>query len=289
MSASDPLASLRRLQWLTILLVFAAIGVLAWARAGRAPAAPVGAGGPSRAEVEALIAEALGKLPAAAKPAVSEADLADVRAAIARLGDGVTKASDAASAAATAARAPQVSVDRFEQRWLCRFRAPPSGVEWRSLPLGAADAGPYPTGDEAGWPRWTALGGSDRLAEIAVPLPADHKLRSGVLFVEAIVRTDQNATESPAHPIRLALACVEAAGGRQLFDLAGGFFPTHGSRDEALEKSAATTAAFAVGAGAELRLVVDTQALAYALARSSTLDVYVRVGPLVATDGAVQR
>lgn len=283
------LSRLRRWQLATVALLLVAVlgeaGI--WARSLLAPP-PASPRGLDRSAVDAIVREAL-----AARPDPGAALSARVESSERALGgrlDALEKATEARlealekalAARAAAADAPGggARVVRCERRSLVRLRpAEAGGVEWRALPLGAPEAGPFPSGDEAGAAPWTAVPAGERLLRIELPRPLE-PLEPGILFAAAIVRAEKDVGEDAGAPNRLWLSCVEPGERRQLWDIVGQFTPARGGTRDALLKSSASTAAFAVSPEARLELVLDVESLARRLA--GTLDVYVRAGPLLA-------
>jgi len=289
----DALRRLRRWQAATVALVLIAIGgqVRALLQEARKPAP-----GLDRAAVTAIVREALSGRPAPEAP-VDLAPLAlrvdQIEAAQKALREALEASARTSAAASPSGASPgkegplrpsqahAVRVVDAERRTLVRIRAhAQGGLEWRELPLGAAEAGPFPAGDDASWDAgpWTSVPAGERRLRIPLPRLVDAPPR-GVLFAAAIVRAEKDVGEDQGAPNRLQLAAVEPSGARRVWDLAGQFTPVRGATRDALSKVAANTAAFAVAEGTRLELDVDAEALARRLA--GALDIFVRQGPLI--------
>jgi hypothetical protein len=250
----DELARLKRLQFVTLVVLLATLALAVASRLERAATvAPSPSPAPAPGPIEDSIA----------------------RRGIALLGSRVL-------ALETAPPPPQgARVDAsYERRVTVRITNQRTGLtaEVRDL-------------DRAGDARSIALPGDAPRSRIVVAqdLASLGQSRHGLLIVQALVRTDNGIHEKEAHPHRLSLACIERSGTEQSLELAGCYFLAASQPDDLLLKTAANTCSFVVTDGARLELVVDTANLRAYLTEGALFEVVFRLGPLIVFEGPVTR
>jgi hypothetical protein len=250
----DEIAKLRRLQGVTLVALLGTLAIAILGRLDRPP--PPG--------------------PAPAPAPLGPLEDAAARKSVALLGSRVA----ALEAAPPPPRGARVDAS-YDRRYVCRIANERKGLtaEVRKID-GAGDPKRFSLSPA------TSSSGRIPIEPDLGPIGAD---RHGLLFVQALVRTDNGIREKEKHPHRLSLVCVDRGGAEQQSDLAGCFFMAASRPEDLLLKTAANSTAFVVTDGARLELSVDAATLEAYLSEGGLLEVVFRVGPLVVFEGPVSR